>query len=67
MADLDAPLARSLVRLRFGCLLHATRLDIRPARAALEPGDLVARARIGSLQLGHLFKQGHDQVFKLGV
>jgi hypothetical protein len=37
----------------------------RPA-TALEPGDLVAQGRIGSLQ-GQLFKQRHHQVFELGV
>ena len=54
-------------RLRLGRLLHAARLDVRPTRTALEPGNLVAQRRNHSLQLDHLFPLLHNQALQLGV
>ena len=54
-------------RLRLGRLLHAARLDVRPTRTALQPGNLIAQRRNHSLQLNHLFPLLHNQALQLGV
>src|SRR5216683_6926949 len=57
-------------RLRLGRPLHSARLarlDIRPARAALEAGDLVAQRRHRSLQLGDHLKLRYYQARQLSV
>jgi hypothetical protein len=41
--------------------------DIRPTWAAFQAGNLLGLRGNRSPQLRYLFKQGYDQVFKLGV
>ena len=54
-------------RPRLGRLVHATGFDIRPARSAFEPGNLVALRRNCPPQLGHLFEELQHQALQIGV
>src|SRR6266849_5248652 len=50
-----------------GPLLHAARLQVRPARPTLEPRNLVAQSRHHSLQLDHLLPLLDDQALQFGL
>jgi hypothetical protein len=53
-------------RLRLGRLVHSARLDIRPARPALQPRDLVTLRSNSSLKLRHFLQQLQHQALQLG-
>jgi hypothetical protein len=63
-----APAARAMFfrRLRLGRLVHSARLDIRPARPALQPRDLVTLRSNSSLKLRHFLQQLQHQALQLG-
>src|SRR5207248_185044 len=60
------PVARASRGFRLGPPLHAARLDVRPTRTALQPGDLIPQRRHQSLKLDQLFPLLDDQAFQLG-